>query len=101
MEQLASLLTTFLPTLMPLASAGITFVLVAGIKKFEAVQFSENKKSILRTFAAALSFLSVTIMTTTSGGSVDQNAVSQFVDILINSGLGYIGATGINDLKNR
>lgn len=91
---------SLLPTIVPLAGAGITFVLVAGVKKIRAIRLSDNKKWILRPLAAGFSFASVVVVSLITGVDVSPDAVTELVNVFIATGIALVGATGVHELKN-
>lgn len=91
---------TLITALIPALSAGGVYVVVAGIKKIQAIRFSDDKKPVLRLTAALLSFLGVVVLSATTGQTVDNGAVVEIVNLLISTALAYAGATGIHTLKN-
>lgn len=86
--------------LVPVITAGVVYGLVAGIKSLKRIKFSENKKKLLRPVAGVLSLAGVVTLSLVTGADVPQDQIVQLADILVNTALGYIGATGIHELRN-
>lgn len=100
MEAILGLIHPFLGEVVTLVSAGITFLIVAGVKKLYSIKYSENKKTILRTIGGILSFGSVLALSLATGVELPDGAIPTLVDLIVSTGLAFAGATGVHELKN-
>lgn len=100
MVDLITFLHPFMPQIVTSLSGGLTFAIVAGVKKAQSVKYSSEKKAILRPVAAVLSFLGVLILSIATDTNFDQGAVGNIVDILVQSALAFGAATTIHEVKN-
>lgn len=86
--------------LVPMITSGLVFALVAGIKRLEAIKFSDNYRGIVRILAAVLSFSGVAAGAIATGQTVDHSAVNDIVTVVVQGLLAYMGSTGLHTLKN-
>ena len=86
---------------IPAITAGLTYFIVGGIKKLRSIKFSANKKPVLRAFAALLSLGGVIVLSLVTGVDITPDQITEFATLLLNVGLGYLGATGIHDIRDK
>jgi hypothetical protein len=79
---------------LPFIVYGVTHV----IKKAQAIKYSDNSRSIIRTIAAVLAFGGVVAGSVATGTPVEDGAVQDFVMILLQAGLVFFGATGLHEV---
>lgn len=94
-------LAQFIILAIPGLTAVLTYFIVGAIKKLRSIKFSANKKPVLRIAAGIFSFLGVVSLSLATGVDITPDQVTEFVNLVLNLGLAYLGATGIHDNRDK
>jgi hypothetical protein len=94
MEDLATQITI---AIAPFLVYGMTHL----IKKAQSVKVADNKRSLIRIFAALFSIAAVIGSSIASGATVDEGTVETLVSIFVQSVLVFFGATGLHEVSPR